>query len=44
MNLKMSLLRITQIISRNRNSRNINFRNVIRLLILYLLGIADDPK
>lgn len=34
----------TQIISRNRNSRNISFRKVIRLLIVYLLGRADDPS
>lgn len=38
-----NLLRIIQIISINRDSRNISFRNVIRLLIVYLLGIADDP-
>lgn len=44
MNLKISPLRTVQILSRNRNSRNISFRNVIRLLIVYLLGVADDPS
>lgn len=44
MNLKIFPLRAAQIISRKRNSRNTSFRNVIWLLIMYLLGIADDPK
>lgn len=44
MNLKIFPLRAAQIISRKRNSRNISFRNVIWFLIMYLLGIADDPK
>ena len=36
--------RTTQIISRNINSRNVSFGNVISLLTVYLLGRADDPS
>jgi hypothetical protein len=41
MSLKIAPLRTTQITSININSRIISFRNVIWLLVMYLLGIPD---
>lgn len=42
--LKISPLRIIQIIKRNRNPRNVSFRSIISLLTVSLRGRADDPS